>query len=61
MSERLVRPNKRVIGGVCEGLGRYIDADPTIIRILFAVGLLFGVFPSIIIYIICWILIPSEK
>jgi phage shock protein PspC (stress-responsive transcriptional regulator) len=32
----------RVIAGVCGGLGRYFDIDPLIIRIAFAVSVLFG-------------------
>jgi len=32
----------RVIAGVCGGLGRYFDIDPVIIRIAFAVSVLFG-------------------
>lgn len=32
----------RVIAGVCGGLGRYFDIDPLIIRIAFAVTVLFG-------------------
>lgn len=32
----------RMIAGVCGGLGRYFDIDPVIIRIAFAVSVLFG-------------------
>ncbi|MEZ5075272.1 MAG: PspC domain-containing protein [Solirubrobacterales bacterium] len=32
----------RIIAGVCGGLGRYFDIDPLIIRIAFAVAMLFG-------------------
>ena len=27
--------NDRMIGGVCGGLGQYLDVDPTIIRLIF--------------------------
>ncbi|MCL4286240.1 MAG: PspC domain-containing protein [Thermoleophilia bacterium] len=32
----------RVVAGVCGGLGRYFDIDPVIVRIAFAVSVLFG-------------------
>lgn len=32
----------RIIAGVCGGLGRYFDIDPVIIRIAFALSVLFG-------------------
>ena len=34
--------NDRVIAGISGGLGRYFDVDPVIIRIAFAVSMLFG-------------------
>jgi phage shock protein PspC (stress-responsive transcriptional regulator) len=46
------------IGGVCGGLAKYMDVDPTIIRILAVVGLLCGV--AFLAYIIAWMVIPVE-
>ena len=46
-----------VLGGVCGGLGRYLDLDPVVLRAL-AVALTFaGV--GIPAYIIAWIVIPE--
>lgn len=58
--KRLYRSKKdRVIGGVCGGIAEYIDADPTIIRLLWALGTLFwGV--GLIAYLIAWIIIPEK-
>lgn len=50
----------RVIAGVCGGLGEYFNIDPTIIRILFVLITLFGG-SGILIYIILWLVIPSES
>jgi phage shock protein PspC (stress-responsive transcriptional regulator) len=47
----------RMIGGVCGGLGAYLDIDPVLIR-LFFVLLTLGGGSGIIIYVIMWILIP---
>lgn len=50
----------RVIGGVCGGIAEYLDADPTIIRLLWAVAVLaWGA--GIIAYILAWIIIPEKK
>lgn len=52
------RTNK-MIAGICGGLGDYFNVDPTIVRIAFVViSLLPG--PSIIFYLLGWIIIPVE-
>ncbi len=43
------------IGGVCGGLGDYFTLDPLLFRIAFII-LAFTTFPSILAYIILWIL-----
>lgn len=56
---RLYRnPQDTVISGVCGGLGAYLNTDPVLFRILFAVA--FFVFGSgLLIYIILWIALPA--
>jgi phage shock protein C len=52
---------KRVLGGVCAGLGEYLDVDPTLIRIGFVVATILGWFVAIpVIYLIMWIAIPEK-
>ncbi len=59
-SKRLYRSKTdRIIGGVCGGLGKYFDVDPTIIRLLWVVIFLMGG-SGILIYIIFWIVLPEE-
>lgn len=51
---------KRIIAGICGGLGEYFGIDPVIIRVIWAVlALAYGV--GILAYIIAWIIIPEEK
>lgn len=50
---------KRMLGGVCGGLGEYLNVDPTIIRLIFVV-LFFGGGSGGLIYLIMWILVPEE-
>ena len=60
--KRLYRcSDNRILGGVCGGIGRYFEIDPTIIRLI-AVLLSLGSFGTgILIYIIFWCIIPSDK
>lgn len=52
---------KRVLGGVCAGLGEYMDVDPTLIRIGFVVATIFGWFVAVpVIYLIMWIAFPEK-
>jgi phage shock protein PspC (stress-responsive transcriptional regulator) len=49
----------RRIAGVCGGLAAYFNIDPTLIRLLFVLGLLF-VGGTLLAYIILMIIIPEE-
>ncbi|MGZ4428533.1 MAG: PspC domain-containing protein [Nocardioidaceae bacterium] len=59
MSNTLVRPHDRVIAGVCAGLGRRYGISPNVVRLLFVLSCLLPG-PQFVIYIILWVLIPSE-
>lgn len=50
----------KIIAGVCGGLGEYFNIDPTIIRIIFILITIFAG-SGILIYIILWLVIPSES
>ena len=32
----------RMLGGVCGGLGEFFSIDPTLVRVVFVLGMLFG-------------------
>lgn len=49
----------RSIAGICGGLGTFFNADPTMIRLITLLLILFGGL-SIWAYIILWIVIPEE-
>ncbi|MDF2460783.1 MAG: phage shock protein PspC [Candidatus Saccharibacteria bacterium] len=59
-AKRLYRSRKdRLIAGICGGLADYFNIDASLVRIgLIIFSLLPG--PSIIFYIIAWIVIPIE-
>lgn len=59
-SNRLYRSTTdKVIGGVCGGLGNYLNIDPVIVRVLFVLLAIFGG-SGVLVYIILWIVIPEE-
>lgn len=49
----------RMIAGVCGGLGRHLDVDPVVFRILFAVLTFFGGV-GLLAYAAAWLLVPAE-
>jgi phage shock protein PspC (stress-responsive transcriptional regulator) len=56
----LVRPRRgRWIAGVCAALARRFDTSPLLVRALFVVSTIIPG-PQFLIYILLWILIPSE-
>ena len=53
-------PDRRIIGGVCAGLGAYFNWDPIIWRVLFGALVIAGGF-GIALYLILWIVLPEAK
>lgn len=53
--------NRKVIGGVCQGLSNYFEMDVSLWRILFIFGTIFTILPFVVFYIVCWIVIPLEE
>lgn len=47
--------------GVCGGIAKYFNIDPTIVRLAYAALTFFSAcFPGIILYLICAFIIPEE-
>lgn len=60
MKGKLFRSEKdRMIGGVCGGLAEYFSIDSTIVRLIFALIVIYGG-SGLILYIILWIVVPTE-
>lgn len=58
--KRLYRSrSEKVIAGVCGGFAKYLNVDPIIPRLVL-VALFLGVGAGLLIYLICWIVIPLE-
>jgi len=58
--KKLYRSRKnRILGGVAGGIGKYFNVDPTLIRIIFVLLILFGG-GGLFLYFILWLIIPSQ-
>ena len=59
-TKKLYRDKEDVkLAGVCSGIAKYFDIDPTVIRLLWVVLTLAGG-SGIIAYVICALVIPEE-
>ena len=60
-SKRLFRDtDEAMIAGVAAGLGKYLDIDTIIIRLIF-IALVFAGGSGILLYVILWLLVPEAK
>ncbi|HVG12453.1 MAG TPA: PspC domain-containing protein, partial [Flavisolibacter sp.] len=50
----------KFLGGVCAGIASYMNVDPAIVRLLFAIVTLGGFGAGILIYILLWIILPAK-
>ncbi|HET9360688.1 MAG TPA: PspC domain-containing protein [Vicinamibacterales bacterium] len=63
LPRRLMRlPAEGKLGGVCAGIARYLDADPTIVRL---VWLILSVVPGVVLggliaYAVAWMVLPAD-
>jgi phage shock protein C len=55
----------KILGGVCGGVGEYLDTDPNIIRIVLVILLALGIVTlfwplfCVVVYVAAWILLPE--
>lgn len=52
--------NDKFIGGVCSGIAAYMNVDPAIIRIIFAIITFGGFGLGFLVYILLWIILPPK-
>lgn len=58
--KKLTRSNNKMLGGVCAGLAEYLGLDPTIVRVVWVLMVLFAGF-GILLYIILWLIMPKQQ
>lgn len=60
MEKRLYRGRTNVmVSGVCGGIGQYLEIDPTLIRVFFAL-LTIVEGTGILLYVLLWVIVPLE-
>lgn len=60
-SKKLYRSRTdKMVAGVCGGLGKYLNIDPTLIRLIFALLVFFGVGSGLLVYLVLIIVVPLE-
>lgn len=52
--------SNRVFAGVCGGLGEFFGINPTWFRLGFMIAFLPGGVPGVLLYLLMWLIIPSE-
>jgi phage shock protein C len=62
MEDKQLRRSKtdKMIAGICGGLGKYFGLDPTILRLVFVLLMIFAG-TGLLTYLIMWLVIPYEK
>jgi phage shock protein PspC (stress-responsive transcriptional regulator) len=58
-SNALVRPTRRIIGGVCGALAFRFRVSRTLVRLIFVASCLLPG-PQVLLYVALWIILPSE-
>lgn len=59
--KRLYRSSKeRMLSGVLGGIAEYFRIDPTLVRLLFVVGLFFSFGSLVLLYVVAAFIIPNE-
>ena len=59
--KKLYRSSKNsMIAGVCGGIAEYLDRDPTWIRLVFVLFLLFGG-SAVLVYVLLWLIVPLDE
>ena len=53
--------NNKVIAGVCSGIAEWLGWKASSVRLLFIVGSLLPVIPGFVVYIILWIVLPTDQ
>lgn len=59
--KRLTRSSNKMIAGIVAGFAEYFNMDPTLLRVIYVVlSVVSAGFPGLLIYLICWAVIPEK-
>ena len=52
--------SNRMVAGVCAGLGDFFGIDPTVVRLVFVLGVIFGFGSLAFVYLAMMFIVPEE-
>ncbi|HEY4528540.1 MAG TPA: PspC domain-containing protein [Candidatus Paceibacterota bacterium] len=60
--KKLYRSNtNKVFAGICGGVGEYFEVDPTLLRLVWLLIVIFsGIFPGVITYLFALLIVPKH-
>ena len=61
MEKKLTLSKNKKLAGVCGGLAEYFDADPTLVRIIYALLTFSTAFRGILLYPVLWLIMPEPE
>lgn len=62
VNKKLFRdPQMGILGGVCAGLGEYLNVDIALIRLLMVISIFISLSITAFIYVLLWIILPEVK
>ena len=60
-SRKLTRSrDDKWIAGICGGIAEHTGIDATLIRVILVIATILGAGSLVVIYLICWLVIPKE-
>ena len=60
MKKQLMRSGRdKKIAGVCAGLAKYFNIDPTLVRVLWIISVC-ALGTGVLAYAVCWFVMPEE-
>ncbi|HOO40558.1 MAG TPA: PspC domain-containing protein [Syntrophales bacterium] len=60
MKKLYLSDEDKKLGGVCGGIGEYFDKDPTLVRVIFILAVLFSFGFGVLAYLLMWLIIPRR-
>jgi phage shock protein C len=51
----------QMIAGVCGGLARYLGVDPTLVRVVAVIALVFAFPATLVGYVLAWAIMPTNQ
>jgi phage shock protein C len=59
-AKRLYRSRSdHMVGGVCGGIARYFGVDPTLVRVVAVIALVFALPATAVGYLLAWAIMPT--